>query len=916
MKRRKGPTLANEPTGPKPGDKVAVKPEPQSAPQPKTASPVAPKPAAPVPPITPNPATPSTAPNAAPIPPNPAAPNIAPIPQGTAPKGPPGSVDVIGKRLYEEMQKIADQAKQFIESQKDLPDQISGVLKGYVQKVVTMQEQYAMIGVTGDQRGWVDGPQNVPDYNAYGRRAQQPGAVGDVFKVVYNDSKVTYQTYDQMITEDPHVDFCLSLLKGMIKEARFVFSGEDKTMVEWAQKSWDDIADKALDAWLLALDYGWSPVEVIWGRDKDGMTIPIKFADMDPTYCYPVQDWKGDVIAVEQQFGGRVVQILGDKLAEFSYRARYGKVYGRSQLRSSYAFWWAKRFTIQFMQVWIERFAIPWFLMRYPDRLMVTTRNTDGTPAYADPATIAVARGNQARGQSAVALPSTRDQHGELEWDMEQKTTGSSTSGSNPYRETLTFFDDQITQGIFGPSTTTSAVPQDQGGSTIAKSHKSSSSSIVNGIGENICELIETIYNRRLRFWNFGPKSPELSVSMEPVGDDMKSKLWTVFDQMQKSGGFRYVGVDGVEVELDPEYIAKELGLKMRKAMPKPGGLPVIGPDGLPVLGPDGQPLRQPPPNAPPTLGPDGKPIQPAQPKLGPVPPTPSQFEAEAPVTPPGPDPLKQFRRDLFPWEQRYGMLAFKSLFDNGAADFGAVVGPIVGPQIDDIVKQVSDAWLKDDDARMKALENISVKFGSRLNDAIESFLISVIDKTLASSSRNFRVNPLDGKTGLYAWASATASTISSEEVRAVRTAAVQSAISSAVREESSRAASTGAMQSAETAEQDWEATVGAIAVASAVNLANSEQVDQDPNVEFAAWSALLDNVVCKLCEWRDGQVIRTDSADFKAWEPPIHFGPCRCIWVPLKGTDYEETWVSVVPASLMKLYQLESKPKRKANDR
>jgi len=76
------------------------------------------------------------------------------------------------------------------------------------------------------------------------------------------------------------------------------------------------------------------------------------------------------------------------------------------------------------------------------------------------------------------------------------------------------------------------------------------------------------------------------------------------------------------------------------------------------------------------------------------------------------------------------------------------------------------------------------------------------------------------------------------------------------------------------------------------VEISIAEMVDDgrragadDPNVELAQWSAIMDNSVCDLCATLDMRVVAVNSPEYNEYTPGnLHKG-CRCVWIYiLKG--------------------------------
>lgn len=760
---------------------------------------------------------------------------------------------------------------------KGAPEHIVTALRSFVTDVARQTEQYIQLDLIGGKGTVGDSPiERAPDFSTWAGRGQYPWGYGTLAQVVYQTDKISWKKYNDML-QDPQVDFCLTTLKARIKDARWSFQCADPEIAKWANEDFGNAWPSFCRGILMALNYGWSPCEIVWERDaRTGRVGVASFNDLDPTYAYIVQDRTGALLGVEQRYGGLATFIPEDKLAFYSFRQQAGALYGRGLLRAAYPYWWCKRFVVQFMQVWAERFAIPWFLVRYPERLVMTGVDANKVPTWAAGSTVATQKANQIRGQSSIALPSSQ-RDGHYEWDIETRTTGASSSGTHPYSSMLDFCDAQIAKAIMTPSLTVE-MPE-RGSQSLGKSQANRTGDVAGDIGEDLGEIVEPIYNRA-RIWNFGADSPPLNWVLEPVQDDLKAQLWPLAAEMVKAGKFVAVGTGGQALVPDIGKIAEDLGIPLRAETPEEserrGRMAELAERGIAALR-GGEKDRE------------------TEDKDKPKESSKASFEVG-----------QEFRRALTRHEKADGMRALKATFGFGEETARTVAAPILAKQKGDVDGQVERIWKIPDKAkRLEKVESIQVKHKAEMEAAIEALLKDLIGRTSAIQSEEYGVAPEGGKSGTDAWASATARNLAEDEARGIRVAAMQVAATAAVQEVSDREAFYRVRKAMDDRGETFIAGPLAMAVAQAINLATQEGLSEDPRFAFAQWSALLDNVTCPLCQRRDGQVISTANPEFKSWSPPIHFGPCRCVWVPVKGTDVEETWEDILPAALMKHYQL-----------
>lgn len=126
---------------------------------------------------------------------------------------------------------------------------------------------------------------------------------------------------------------------------------------------------------LTAFDYGFSIAEQVFERDtwdEDGNQYVFLKAikHRDPKDIQLKMDVHGNFIGAQQVNVGVVaggnVPLDASKLWLFTHDPQFGNLYGTSDLRSAYRSWFAKKFVIQFWNVYLERFGAPMTKMTYP----------------------------------------------------------------------------------------------------------------------------------------------------------------------------------------------------------------------------------------------------------------------------------------------------------------------------------------------------------------------------------------------------------------------------------------------------------------------------------------------------------------------------------------------------------------------
>lgn len=185
-----------------------------------------------------------------------------------------------------------------------------------------------------------------------------------------------YKTYREMLNDD-QVKACLEFKKILIAGRTW----------EWKEKA-DDAKSKeiakflthctqkmdfgaAMEGSLTGLEFGFSAGEIVWERTEyDGKQIVgIKaIKHRDPESLNIGYDKHGNFTGLLQKnyIDGKNIELGPEKIWLYSHNSRFGNLYGQSDLRAAYRSWWAKKFIINFWNVFLERMGAPMMAMKYP----------------------------------------------------------------------------------------------------------------------------------------------------------------------------------------------------------------------------------------------------------------------------------------------------------------------------------------------------------------------------------------------------------------------------------------------------------------------------------------------------------------------------------------------------------------------
>lgn len=210
--------------------------------------------------------------------------------------------------------------------------------------------------------------------------------VGGVYFLSIDDiiKRKGYSTYKEMIHDD-QVKVCLEFKKTLVVGRTFELSpGNDTADAEKQAKFLMEVFDRidieeVLHNALCAFEFGFALAEQVFERDTwdtknggDGKQYVFlkKLQHRDPRDLVLKMDYHGNFVGAKQWgvagVPKNIVELTPEKLWLFTHDRRFGNLYGNSDLRSAYRSWFAKKFVIQFWNVYLERFGAPMTMMGYP----------------------------------------------------------------------------------------------------------------------------------------------------------------------------------------------------------------------------------------------------------------------------------------------------------------------------------------------------------------------------------------------------------------------------------------------------------------------------------------------------------------------------------------------------------------------
>lgn len=251
----------------------------------------------------------------------------------------------------------------------------------------------------------------------------------------------------------------------------------------------------------------------------------------------------------------------------------------------------------------------------------------------------------------------------------------------------------------------------------------------------------------------------------------------------------------------------------------------------------------------------------------------------------------RRWFRQLTPAESKVDFAGIQTKENTLEADFESAVKPIFDKMRAAAIKQLTPLLESRD---IKALDGFSLKFSDEYIAAIKTQMLDAYNYAKKGAS-----DELDRKAPATPTASKQlidqqAQSIVDKQLSDLNFA-IKAAITTALRKNQ--------LSKVELSVGDVLASIGAawdafytdkvgltagLVISTAINLGRDDVFQTYRNsIQSYQYSAILDDVVCPICEDLDGSVVTEAEYRSTPWMPPIHFN-CRCIWVAI-GNDEEE---------------------------
>jgi len=333
-------------------------------------------------------------------------------------------------------------------------------------------------------------------------QAQNAAGVGE-----YNPDRIPVATYEKM-RMDPQISLATALIELPILAQNFRIDCIDETQAAVVDYAIRPIYRQLIKDMLRAIQFGFATGEKVWEQiklkiireDEEGgrsvifnryAVVPKKIKFIHPKSARIIRDEKTEDVAYVTQtqdyYGGdgkRTPKVKIQDMIWFALDAEYGNFFGSSRYKNVYQAWYWYQIVMQFMLRYLERRGAPAAVGKAP---LGSTTKADGTKVSNIDVILNAA--NALISNSAVAIPSKHDKHGNPEWDislLEDQQRG------ELFLDTLKTLNVLKLRGLFVPD----KVATSDGSSTNATTEGHTDVHLLNE--EALIQMIQDCLNRQL----------------------------------------------------------------------------------------------------------------------------------------------------------------------------------------------------------------------------------------------------------------------------------------------------------------------------------------------------------------------------------------------------------------------------------
>lgn len=657
-----------------------------------------------------------------------------------------------------------------------------------------------------------------------------------------------------------------------------VFESEDEEAKLITEAAFKPIWNKLITEALEILDFGWKPAEVLWKSGKlnykkeesletfEGLLLKAP-KGLDPeTVQLLIHEGTGNLRGFRQFGVTEDVLIEENKVIVYTHILSSGQYYGTSALEPAYPYWFDANLNRQFHMRWLERKGVGIFKGLYP------IGETEVEGSQVDNQDIMLELLSSVIEGRVVALPSKRDDNGNLLWDIAFLNDEDKT---DPFINRAKYIDESILRALIIPE---KALTQGEiGARASVEAYQDVFLSRKESLLDDIVATVDEYLVKPFVNYNFGADvevhvyAGEFSSAGKELAGKLVEKLidkgevkvrtqWLIdktsipLEEVEEPEQIQEPEV-GIEPELpeDPEDLAINVSKKQARKSPEA----VIKVDNTKMI----------------------KALKETEKKLS---------------------EIKDRWRLMSRLEDRYQLSAISGYLDDRAIEFRDSLVAELNSQQDRVLRYISKNY-SSDAKFVSVINNVEISAGpiKRLfREFLNDVYRYVYDRIQSGVEGKNRLASMDTTNQFIGFrVDISASKLASDFESALKyqlSSDMGSRLSEAeildrVRAMTQEFLSDSKMMNISETEIGFTLgkTIEDYIIQNKKNIA-SGALKPEKKIERLKYSAIMDGKVCPLCSKLDGMVVDTNSSIRYKYDTPLHY-LCRCVWLPVTVDDIND---------------------------
>lgn len=288
---------------------------------------------------------------------------------------------------------------------------------------------------------------------------------------------------------------------------------------------------------LCGFKYGFCVGELVWklGEWKGKPVIQLQEPKLrDPRALTAQTDTHGNIEKwVQRGDRGQTIILPTDRVFHWAHEAEFGNPYGTSDLRAAYKNWWAKKYIVQFWNVFMERMGSPMTMMKYPQ----------GAPSELKDTLKSILKGLSSRTELLVPAG--------VEVELIEATRG----GNAGYLEALEYHDNAIARAVLVPALFGMGAKGERGSDSQSRLHLRMLFKMAAMLSDELSAALSVVVKRMVDY-NFDVKEYPSLV----WGDYSEFEMTEIVDAIRLMHAGGILELD----ETDTNYVRSVIGMSLR----------------------------------------------------------------------------------------------------------------------------------------------------------------------------------------------------------------------------------------------------------------------------------------------------------------------------------------------------------------